>query len=93
MQNTSLKREVRRGIRFYEGSFGSAEIVIDDFVPSYKRAYGLDLDQMYMLPMGKGAERKTLPDQGGGPRELLKMTFAYKPGDVRAHLLVKPSDE
>lgn len=93
MQNTSQKREVTRGIRFYEGSFGSAQIVIDDFLPSQKRAYGLDVDQLFMLPVGPGAKTKPLQDAGGGPRELLYLTFAYKPGDVRGHLLVKPSDE
>lgn len=93
MSNEKLKRDLLRGIRFYEGSFGSAQLVIDDFLPSQKRAYGFDMDQCEMLPMGNGAERKPLPDLGGGPRELLKMTFAYKLGDPRAHLFVKPSDE
>jgi len=93
MQNVGLKREVIRGIRFYEGSFGSAQLVIDDFLPSQKRAYGLDMDQLQLLPMGSGAEKKALPDLGGGPRELLKLTFAFKAGDVRGHLIVKPSDE
>jgi hypothetical protein len=91
--NVKRERTLTRGINFYEGDFGSAEIVIDDFLPSQKRAYGLDMDQMYMLPLGAGAEKKALPDLGGGPRELLKLTFAYKPGDVRAHLMVKPSNE
>lgn len=93
MQNVGQKREIQRGVRFYSGSFGYLELMINDFLPSQKRAYILDMTQLSMLPMGKGAEKKPLPDMGGGPRELLKMTFAYKPTDVRAHIFIKPSDE
>lgn len=95
MNGSSADRTVKRGIRFYEGSFGSAELVIDDFLPSQARGYGLDMGKsgMEWLPFGKGAVRKPLPDLGGGPRELVTFIGAYKPGDVRAHLLIKPSDE
>lgn len=93
MNGTSANRTVKRGIRFYEGSFGSAELIIDDFLPSQARGYGLDMDQLEWLPFGSGAKRKPLPDLGGGPRELVTFIGAYKPGDVRAHLLIKPSDE
>ncbi|HEV8383761.1 MAG TPA: DUF5309 family protein [Candidatus Acidoferrales bacterium] len=93
MQNTSLKREIRRGIRYYEGSFGTVELIIADYNPKARRGYLLDFEQTEWLPMGAGAEKKVLPDLGGGPRELLKFTGAWKPGDCRAHILIKPSDE
>ena len=80
-----IEKTLKRGIRFYEGSFGTVEIEIDDFVPNQKRGYLLDFDQVEMLPHGKMVEFLPLQDNGGGPRGLLKATMAYTPGDVRAH--------
>ncbi len=93
MSNQTSKREVRRGIRFYESSFGSVELIIDDFLPSSKRGYILDMEQLTWLPHGTGAKRTPLADAGGGPRELLAFIGAFHAGDVRSHILIKPSDE
>lgn len=93
MDNQRQTRTVRRGIRFYEGSFGSVEVVIDDFMPKSRRAYLVDHDQAEWLPMGKGSTKLPLPNLGGGPRELLTYTGAWKPGDVRSYCVIKPSDE
>ena len=41
---------------------------------------------------GSGAQKTPLPNLGGGPRELVTFIGAFKPGDVRAHILIKPSD-
>lgn len=91
-QNAQVERTLRRGIRFYEGAFGTVEIVIDDFMPNQYRGYLLDFDQMEMLPFGKMARFKPLPDLGGGPRGLLQATLAYKVGDPRAHIVFKPNE-
>lgn len=87
MQNTQMEKTLKRGIRFYEGSFGTVEIVIDDFMPNQYRGYLLDMEQMEMLPFGKMARFKPLADQGGGPRGLLTATLAYKVGDPRGHIV------
>ena len=83
-----IEKTLKRGIRFYEGSFGTVEIEIDDFMPNQKRGYLLDFDQLSMLPFGKMVTFNPLPDLGGGPRGLLKATMAYTPGDPRAHATI-----
>lgn len=93
MSNHSGERKVRRGIRFYESSFGSVELVIDDFLPSSKRGEILDMEQCEWLPHGSGAKKTPLPNLGGGPRELLAFIGAFSVGDPRGHVLIKPSDE
>lgn len=93
MNGTSADRTVKRGIRFYDGSFGYVELQISDFLPSSKRGYLLDMDQMEWLPFGSGAQKTPLPNLGGGPRELVTFIGAFKAGDVRAHVFIHPSDE
>lgn len=85
MKMGDIEKTLKRGIRFYEGSFGTIEVEVDDFVPNQHRGYLLDFDQLHMLPHGKMVEFTPLPDLGGGPRGLLKATLAYTPGDVRGH--------
>lgn len=89
MTNEMLDRTVKRGVRMYEGSFGSAEVVLDFWLPNQKRGYGIDMEQFTILPFGNMARFKPLPDLGGGPRGLITMTLAAKPGDVRGHTAIK----
>jgi len=92
MNGTSTDRTVKRGVRYYDGSFGYVELIIDDFLPTSRWGYLLDLTQMEWLPYGSGAQKTPLPNLGGGPRELVTFIGAFKPGDVRAQILIKPSD-
>lgn len=89
MQNAKMDRTLSRGIRMYEGSFGTAEVVLDFFLPNSKRGYGLDMAQFSLLPFGNMARFTPLPNLGGGPRGLITMTMAAKVGDVRGHTAIK----
>lgn len=91
MQNAKLDRTLTRGVRMYEGSFGSAEVQLDFFLPNSKRGYGLDMEQFSLLPYGNMARFTALPNLGGGPRGMISLTLAAVPGDVRGHLEIKGS--
>lgn len=93
MNGTSEDRTVKRGIRFYDGSFGYVELQIDDFLPKSRRGYLLDMDQLEWIPFGSGAQKTPLPNLGGGPRELVSYIGAFKAGDPRGHIWINPSDE
>lgn len=82
----AMEKKVTRGVRFYEGSFGTLEIVIEDFMPNVYRGYLMDMEETEILPYGKMVTFTPLPDLGGGPRGLLASTMAYKVGDPRAHI-------
>lgn len=87
-QNANLTRTLKRGIRMYDSNFGSVETQLDFFLPNAKRAYGLDMDQFFLMPFGKLANFTPLPNVGGGPRGMIALTMGAKPGDVRGHIEV-----
>lgn len=88
MQNRPSPKTLTRGLRFYKGSFGSGEVIMDDFLPNQKRGYGLNLESYTILPFGEGARFKQLEDRMGGPRGGLTMTLSAHPGDPRAHIKI-----
>jgi hypothetical protein len=88
MENVGASRTMTRGIRFYDGSFGQAKVIMEDFMPNAKRAYLLDMEQVEILPHNNLATFKPLPDLGGGPRGLMYLTLAAKVGDPRGHIKI-----
>jgi len=88
MNNRAKEKTLSRGLRYYSGSFGRGQVIMDDFLPNQHRAYGLNLDAFEIKPFRSGATFKQLEDKGGGPRGLLCFTVCAHPGDPRAHIKI-----
>jgi hypothetical protein len=86
--NRATPKTLTRGLRYYRGSFGSGEVILDSFLPNQHRGYGINLDAYEIMPHGKMAKFLKLADNGSGPRGLLCFTLAAHPGDPRAHIKI-----
>ncbi len=87
------EHKIVQGVDFYEGDFGSVEFHLGFFLPKSKRGYLVDFDHCELLPFGPMMEEEELGADGGGEAVVLRAMYAWHPGDPRAHIKIKPSDE
>jgi Family of unknown function (DUF5309) len=70
----------------YKSDWGTFELfpVLTDFMPTPYTAFFLDMDQPRIRSAGT-YQTESLPDFGGGPRNLIQSILSLFPGDPRAH--------
>lgn len=86
-------KTVMSGVDIFEGDFGTVEFMLDFWVPSTKRGYILDMAHPQRHAFGPGMEEEELGKDGGGDSKVIRAMYAIHPGDPRAHIKIKPSDE
>jgi hypothetical protein len=91
--NGGSGKTIMQGVDIFEGDFGTVEFIADFFMPAAGRGYIFDMEQAEMLPYGPGVAEEPLGADGGGDALVLHAMFTWHPGDPRAHIKVKPSDE
>ncbi len=70
----------------YQSDWGTFKLVpvLTDFAPTSYTGYFLDMDHVRIRPLEMNAHFD-LPNNGGGPRELIQNIFTVLAGDPRAH--------
>jgi hypothetical protein len=66
---------ISTSVDMYEGDYGKVEIFLSNFVPNARTGYILDMRGLELRTKGS-PEYKDLPDNGGGPRGLIRAIIA-----------------
>jgi hypothetical protein len=73
--NSSNDGKISSSVDMYEGDYGKVEIHLSNFVPTPQTGYILDMRGLELRTKGN-PEYKDLPDNGGGPRGLIRAIIA-----------------
>jgi hypothetical protein len=73
--NAQKDGEIKTSVDIYEGDYGKVEIHLSNFVPTPRTGYILDMRGLELRTKGS-PEYKDLPDNGGGPRGLIRAIIA-----------------
>lgn len=79
-------------VDIYEGELGIFDVEWAQYLPSTKRGYLVDMDNMSLRP-GFYLDHSKLPYQGGGESGLIESILSYEYGAPPSHGKIAPSDE
>lgn len=71
-------------VDFYEGDYGSVEVMLDNYLPNQNTGYLLDLDFVELRPHTNPFFRN-LPDLDGGPRGVIRAIAGLAVTNTLAH--------
>jgi len=77
-------------VDFYQGDYGTVELMLSSFLPDNKRGYLLDMD-FVELRTHTAPRSKPLPDLGGGPRCLIETIVGLAVKNPLAHCKIAAS--